>query len=210
MGPGKQRIGTGLVILAGLVCLVLIYLSLRPVLTPGAEERPGEQGVTFWGGRYEGWEGTKQSWLLEAAEIFRDADERRITFRAVRRLCFFQEDGPDLVLKAASATLDLKRNRLTLQGVEGDVGGGRLQAEQLELDLDQKLVKSDLPLSFTKERLRVQAARMEGNYQAGEYCFSGDLDVVQKDHRIRGHSFVYQAKADRFEIRGGVEVELTL
>ncbi|HEY8392012.1 MAG TPA: LPS export ABC transporter periplasmic protein LptC [Capillibacterium sp.] len=210
MGIGKRRLGTWLVIVGGLACLVLFYLSLRPVFAPATEEQPGEEGVTFMGGRYEGWEGTRQSWFLEAAEIFRSADERKITFRGIRRICFFQEDGYDLVLKAASATLDLRRNILTLTGVEGEVGGGRLEAEQIELDLDKKLVKSNLPLSFTKESLMVQAARMEGNIQAGEYCFTGELGVAQKEHRIRGQSFVYQVKVDRFEIRGGVEVELTL
>ncbi|NLY90035.1 MAG: LPS export ABC transporter periplasmic protein LptC [Firmicutes bacterium] len=210
MGIGKGRTGTCLAILCGLAGLILFYFSLRPLLTPATEEHREEQGATFLGGRYEGWEGTKQSWCLEAAEIFRPADGRKIIFRGIDQICFFQEDGNNLVLKAAAATLDLKRNSLTLDKVRGEVGGGRLEADKMELDLDKKLVRCDPPLSFTKERLKVQAQRMEGNYQTGEYCFSGDLEVVQKDHRIRGHSFVYQANADRFEIRGGVEVELTL
>jgi len=210
MGFGKGRIGIYLAVLCGLAVLILFYLSMRPLLTPAMEEDATERGATFLGGRYEGWEGTKQSWLLEAAEIYRPTDGQKVTFRGIHRICFFQEDGHNLVLKAASATLDLKRNSLTLIEVGGEVGGGRLYADKMELDLDKNQVSCAPPLSFTKERLIVQAERMEGNFQTGEYCFSGDLEVVQKDHRIRGHSFIYQANADRFEIRGAVEVELTL
>ncbi|HHT48805.1 MAG TPA: LPS export ABC transporter periplasmic protein LptC [Firmicutes bacterium] len=210
MATGKRRLGTFLAVVSLLGAIILFYLSLRPIPIPVSEAEPTERGVTFLDGRYEGWEGNKRSWFLEAAEIFRPAEGQKVTFRAINQLCYFQEDGPDLVLTAGSATLDLKRDRLTLVGVDGEVGGGKLSTEEIEFDLEKKLVKCSPPLSFTKEQLKVEAERMEGNLQTGEYCFFGGLEVVQKDQRIRGESLTYYVNEDRFEIRGAVEVELTL
>jgi len=211
MGTGKDKGRMLLTAICGLVALVLFALSLRPLSEPGADLDPAvEQGVTLLNSRYEGWEGTKRIWTLEAAEIFRSADGRRINFRGIETIRYYQGDDRFLVINADTAMLDLKRNVLKLNGVRGEINGGQLYTAGLELDLEQKQIKSSALLSFTKEGLDLQASQMEGDLQTEEYRFTGDLEVVQKNHRSRGQTFTYYGKEDRFELSGDVEVELKL
>ncbi len=211
MAFGKNKLRINLMILLGLTGLVLFYFSLRPVVTPAVEEGLlPPQGVTFLEGRYEGWEGTKRIWSLEAEEIFRTADGRRISFQGIKEIRFFQEDGHALFFRADQAVLDLKRNVLTLDRVEGELNGGELLTDKMELNLEAKTIKCSQPLSLVKEELQLEAKQMEGNFQTEEYRFFEDLAVVQKNHRFWGRSFDYYAKEDRFEIQGAVEVELQL
>jgi LPS export ABC transporter protein LptC len=211
-GKGRLRmVRTVLILILGLTGLVLFFLSFRPLFTPAVEEGALPlRGTTFFDGRYEGWEGTKLIWSLEAEEIFRTTDGRRISFQGINEIRFYQENGRELLVRADQAVLDLRRKILILDRVEGELNGGELLTDKMELNLDAKTIKCPQPLSLVKEELQLEAKQMEGNFQTEEYRFFGDLAVIQKDHRFWGGSFDYYAKEDRFEIQGSVEVELEL
>ena len=166
--------------------------------------------MTLFNSRYEGWEGAKRVWTLEATEIFRTADGEMVNFRGIENIRLYQEDDRILVINADTARLDLKQKVLILTGVQGEINGGRLHTAGLKLDLERKQIESSHPLSFKKEGLELQANQMEGNFETEEYLFSGDLEVVQGKQRSRGQIFTYYAKDDRFELKGDVEVELEL
>ena len=55
-------------------------------------EPAAEQGVTLLNSRYEGWEGAKRIWTLEAAEIFRTPDGETVNFRGIENIRLYQED----------------------------------------------------------------------------------------------------------------------
>ena len=211
-GKGQIRtVKVVLILIFGLTGLVLFFLSFRPVFTPAVEEGSSlSPGTTFFDGRYEGWEGTKRIWSLEAEEIFRTADGRQISFQGITEIRFYQEDGRELLVCADQAVLDLKRKVLILDRVLGELNGGELRTDKMELNLEAKTIKCPQPLSLVKEELQLEAKQMEGNFQTEEYRFFEDLVVVQKDHRFWGGAFDYYAKEDRFEIQGAVEVELEL
>ncbi|HHW12528.1 MAG TPA: LPS export ABC transporter periplasmic protein LptC [Firmicutes bacterium] len=211
MSSGKQRWRLFLTILCGLGVGVLLYMSWRPEIPLDPRQKPlNERGVALFNSRYEGWEGAKRIWTLEAAEIFRTTDGKTVNFRGIENIRLYQEDDRILAIKADTGRLDLKQNVLTLTGVQGEINGGRLHTAGLKVDLERKEIASTHPLSFAKEGLELQANRMEGNFETEEYLFSGDLEVVQGKHRSRGQVFTYYAKEDRFELKGDVEVELEL
>lgn len=211
MSSGKKRGRPLVMFLFGLVVAVLLYLSWRPDMTLVTPQKPAaEQGVTLFNSRYEGWEGAKRVWTLEATEIFRTADGEMVNFRGIENIRLYQEDDRILVINADTARLDLKQKVLILTGVQGEINGGRLHTAGLKLDLERKQIASSHPLSFKKEGLELQANQMEGNFETEEYLFSGDLEVVQGKQRSRGQIFTYYAKDDRFELKGDVEVELEL
>ncbi len=197
--------------LFALAVAVLLYLSWRPDWTLDSQQRPTtEQGITLLNSRYEGWDGAKRIWTLEATEIFRATDGKTVNFRGIENIRFYQEDDRVLAFNADTALLDLKQNVLLLTEVQGEINGGRLQTAGLKLDLNRKKIESAHPLSFAKEGLALQANQLEGDFETEEYFFSGDLEVVQGKQRSRGQIFTYYAKDDRFELKGDVEVELEL
>lgn len=212
MKAGKKGIRGVVLFLLSFCGILLVFFSLRPLPERVTEQslKTEQQGVTLLGSRYEGWEGTAKIWAMEAAEIFRTADGRRITFRGVKNIVFWPENGQPFTLKADKGFLDLKVNLLTLKEISGDLNGGELLTREMEIDLDKKEINCPQLLTFKKEGLALQANRMAGNFETGEYQFSGDLEVIQKDQRLRGRIFTYYAKEDRFQIQGEVEVELDL
>lgn len=198
-------------ILGGLGVTVLLYLSWRPEMPPASHQNTtGERGAALFNSRYEGWEGAKRIWALEAAEVFRTADGKTVDFRGIEQIRLYQEADRILAIKADTGRLDLKRNVLTLTGVQGEINGGWLHTAGLKVDLERKAIASSHPLSFAKGELALQANQLEGNFETEEYLFTGDLEVVQGKQRSRGQVFTYYAKEDRFELTGEVEVELEL
>ena len=79
--------------LFGLVVAVLLYLSWRPDMTLVTPQKPAaEQGVTLFNSRYEGWEGAKRVWTLEATEIFGRPTGTWLIFAGLRYIRLYQED----------------------------------------------------------------------------------------------------------------------
>lgn len=211
MITGKKNRRLLIMLLGGLTVPVLLYFSWRPDPTLDLHPRSGTvQGVTLLNSRYEGWEGARRIWSLEAAEIFRSPNGETVNFRGIENIRIYHDDDRSLIINAETARLDLKQNVLILTGVRGEINDGRLQTVGMKLDLDRKQIKSSYPLSFTKQGLALQANQLEGNFETEEYLFSGDLEVVQGKQRSRGQVFTYYAKEDRFELTGNVEVELEL
>ncbi|HBT16454.1 MAG TPA: LPS export ABC transporter periplasmic protein LptC [Firmicutes bacterium] len=199
-----------LLFLVGLVVLVFVYRSLQPQEETTPLVLSEEKGLTLLNASYEGWDEAKRSWLLEAAQIFQTKDGKNSTFQGVKKIQFFQKDQRSLSLKADEATLDLKKNLLMLTNVQGYMTEGEFTTEEMSINTKTKKITSSKRISFSKEGLKVEADQMEGDFETEEYIFCGNLHVQQKNNRSRGETFRYYAQEDRFEIQGGVEVELEL
>ncbi len=211
VGPGRVRrvFKKSLIYFTILLVLVLFYLGLH-----SEREIPASylenKGFLLYNASYEGWDEAKRLWVVEAEQIWQAKDGRNLFFQGIKKFQFFQEDERSFSLHANEAKMEFKKELLTIYEVSGFMVEGEFTTKEVKINTKTKQVLCENRIIFQKEGLKVEADRMEGDLNAEEYLFSGNLKVKQKNNYSRGKTFRYFAKEDCFEIQGEVEVELEL
>ena len=94
-------------------------------------------------------------------------------------------------------------------GIRGRLEGGIFSTEEAEINLETREIICPQPVVFTREDLPISAGRMEGNIDTEDLLFSGGVLIERKgEFRIRGEALRYWGDRKRFELMGGVELEL--
>lgn len=211
VGPGRagKMFKRNLIFLSILLVLILFYLTLRSEREVPVSSLENK-GLLLYNASYEGWDEEKRLWVVEAERIWQAKDGKNLFFHGVKNLQFFQNDDHSISLLASEAKIELKKELLTISEVRGFISEGEFTTKEVKINTKTRQVFCDNRISFQKEGLKVEADRMEGDLEAEEYLFSGNLKVKQKNNYSRGKTFRYFAKEDCFEILGEVEVELEL
>ena len=181
---------------------------------PHKEEKPispGKEGFTLYGVTLVGRDRRGRLWEVRAEEIWQAKNGNEVYCTNVERVVIYTEDQEvDFSFSAGWAHLLRKKDYLKLGGgIRGELEGGLFRTEEAEIKLETREIACPQPVVFTKEDLSISAGRMEGKIDPEDLLFTGGVVIEKKgEFRIHGESLRYWGNTKRYELIGGVELEL--
>jgi|GEM_PF-1948765 len=195
------------VVLGGLVVWSLIpYKEEVPFVSPGKE------GVTLYGANLVGRDRQGRLWEIEAGEIWQSKDGKVVVCQNIEKATVFRKNDEDwdFSFRSEWARMETDEEHLTVGGgIQGEMEGGNFITEEVEIDLSTRDITCPQPVVFENDDLRIYARRMEGNLRTELLVFEEEV-VVEKngEYHARGEILRYWGKEERYELAGGVDLEL--
>ncbi|NLZ43446.1 MAG: LPS export ABC transporter periplasmic protein LptC [Clostridia bacterium] len=183
-------------------------------LLPRKEEKlvsPGKEGFTLYGVTLVGRDQRGRLWEVRAEEIWQAKNGNEVYCTNVERVVIYTEDQEeDFSFSAGWAHLLRKKDHLKLGGgIRGRLEGGFFRTEEAEIQLETREITCPQPVVFTREDLSISAGRMEGKIDPEDLLFTGGVLIEKKgEFRIHGEALRYWGHKKRYELMGGVELEL--
>lgn len=199
-------------ILWGAVLGGLVVWSLLPYKEEGRFVSPGKEGVTLYQATLVGRDRQGRLWEIRAGEIWQSTDGRVVVGQNIEQATIFRKNGEewDFSFCSAWARLEREADHLTIGGgIRGQLEGGTFTTEEAVIDLSTRELLCPQPLIFDHDDLRIYARRMEGNFDTELLVFQGEVTVEKSgEYLARGEILRYWRKEERYELAGGVELEL--
>lgn len=195
------------VILGGLVVWSLIPYKEEVTLVS-----PGKEGVTLYGANLVGRDRRGRLWEIQAEEIWQSKDGKVVVCQNIEKATVFRKNDEewDFSFRSAWARLETDTDYLTIGGgIRGRMEGGTFTTEEVEIDLSTRDIICSQPVVFENDDLRIYARRMEGNLRTELLVFQEEI-IIEKsgEYQARGETLRYWGKEERYELVGGVELEL--
>lgn len=198
-----------------LLWTLLIAGFVTWTLLPHREEKflvsPGKEGFTLYGATLVGRDRQGRLWEVRAEEIWQAKNSNEVLCSNVEQVVVYKKNQEeDFSFSSGWAQLKRKEDYLSLGGgIRGRLEDGFFSTEEAEINLETREITCPQPVVFTRDDLKISAGRMEGNIDKENLRFTGEVIIEKKgEFRVQGETLRYWGEEERYELMGGVELEL--